>query len=372
MRQRVAACGQPGEKPMRHAVIMAGGAGRRLWPLSRRRRPKQLLPLIRGRNLLEIAVQRLEGLFPLENTWVITNAEYADEVVEALPQLPAGNVIGEPEGKDTANAIALGAEVLAARDEDGTMAVFTADHVIRPVQRFCEAVRTACEAVEKRPTALLTFGIRPTWPHTGLGYIHCGPDGTSGVYQVLGFKEKPDHRTARQYIDSGQYYWNSGMFVWTVRGIQQALAEFLPDSRQKLGVVRRAVREGRNYGEELKGIYPTLEKISIDYAVMEHAREVLMVELRCEWLDVGSWPALENVAETDESGNAIVAPNVATLDSCRNVIVCEDGHLVAVMGVDDCVVVHSPDATLVCNKPDALRLKELVSLIEQQHGEQYS
>ena len=353
---------------MRYAVIMAGGAGKRLWPLSRVHRPKQLLPLIAGQSLLEIAVDRLGGLFEPECTWIITNAEYASQVRGALANIPPGNVVGEPEGRDTANAIALAAELIAARDESATMAVFTADHVIRPRERFAEAVEAACVAAEANDNALLTFGVRPTWPHTGLGYIHGGRELGQGLREVVAFKEKPAHAVARQYIDSGEYYWNSGMFVWTLGAIRAALDEFLPDSMRKLEPVLRAARDRRDIAPCLAEAYPTLERISIDYAVMEKAPQVLMVELNCEWLDVGSWPALENVIAGDEAGNTIVAEKTVVMDSRRNVVVSEGDHLLALLGMDNCVVVHSQDATLVCNRNDAQRLKELVELVERTGG----
>lgn len=353
---------------MRFAVIMAGGAGKRLWPFSRRHRPKQLLPLVAGRSLLEIAVDRLTGLFEPENISVVTNAEYADQVAQTLSRLPRENTVGEPLGRDTANAIALATVILSARDADATMAVFTADHVIRPTERFAETVRTACEVAERHEQALLTFGIRPTWPHTGLGYVHCGQEVSDGVFRVRAFKEKPDHQTARRYTESGQYYWNSGMFVWKVGAIRAALEEFLPSSMSALEPVAQALRAGQDITEALAEAYPKLEKISIDYAVMEKAREVLMVHLDCEWLDVGSWGALENVCTLDEANNAVLAENAVILDGTDNVIVAEGDHLLAVVGMEECVVVHTPDATLVCNKSDSQRLKQLVGLIEKRFG----
>ena len=352
---------------MRHAIIMAGGAGQRLWPLSRAKRPKQLLELISGKSLLALAVERIKGLFEPENILIVTNAEYADAVADAVTDLPPANIIGEPMGRDTANAVGLGACVIARRDPEATMAVFTADHIIRPVDAFCDAVRRACEAVEAHPNALATFGIRPTWPHTGLGYVHRGEKLAESVYKVVSFKEKPDHITARRYVESGQYYWNSGMFVWKVPTILEALRTYLPDSAEKLS---RAAQADDLCGS-LADTYPTLQKISIDFAVMEKATDVIVVELGGEWLDVGSWPALAAVSEIDEDGNTIVAQRTCLLDGERNVIVSEDEHLIAVLGMDDCIVVHSKDATLVCNSNESQRLKELVERLRAKYGEQY-
>jgi len=357
---------------MRYAVIMAGGVGQRLWPLSRANRPKQLLKLIEEKSLLDLAVERLSGLFENENIYIITNAGYSDGVSQAMPQIPPENVVGEPLGRDTANAIALAAAILEGKDPQGTMAVFTADHIIRPVEQFVETVRTACEAAEAQGDALLTFGIKPTSPHTGLGYIHCGQADEQGIFEVLGFVEKPDHPTARRYVEGGKHYWNSGMFVWTVSAIQDALGEYLSDSKNRLAAVTSAVAEGGDYTDILAEVYPQLEKISIDYAVMEKARKVRMVPLPCEWLDIGSWPAIVTVREADAMGNAVVADNTVLLDSCRNVIVSEDDHLIATIGMDDCVIVHSPDATLICKKSDSQRLKELLSMIEKKSPGKYS
>jgi len=356
---------------MRYAVILAGGAGKRLWPLSRRRRPKQLLPLIGGKSLMTMAVERLEGLFANDHIWIITNAEYAERVAEALPQIPRRNIIGEPEGRDTANAIALAAALLAERDDQATMAVFTADQVIRPLECFAAAVQRAFQTADAHSDALLTFGIRPTWPHTGLGYIHCGKTIADGVHEVVGFKEKPEHQIARRYVEDGLHYWNSGMFVWKFGAIRAELRKHLPDSMSKLAPVAAAVSQGQDYAALLATIYPELQKISIDFAVMEKAAKVLMVELSCDWLDVGSWPSLETVAELDGAGNVVIAREAVIMDSFRNILVTEDDHLLAVLGMDECIVVHSPDATLVCNKSDSQRLKELVAVLEEKYGRKY-
>jgi mannose-1-phosphate guanylyltransferase len=337
--------------------------------MSRASRPKQLLPLVGGRSLLELAVERLSPVFGDENILVITNAEYASQVRQCVPSLREENVIGEPEGRDTANAIALGAQVLAGRDESATMAVFTADHVIRPQDQFQRAVELACQGAENHRTGLVTFGVRPTWPHTGLGYVKISPGSDGPVHPVEGFREKPDHQTAREYVDSGNYFWNSGMFVWTVEAINAALGEFLPESLAKLAPIGQAVADGEDYRPILREVYPTLEKISIDFAVMERAREVYMVELDCEWVDVGAWPALEQVGRLDDSGNVVQAERSLLVDSARNVIVSEGNHLLAVVGVDDCIVVHTPDATIVCNKTDAQRIKDVVGQVQETFGD---
>lgn len=353
---------------MRYAVILAGGAGRRLWPLSREGRPKQLLPLIAGKSLLQLAVERLQGLYDIRNILIVTNAEYADQVAAAVPSLPRENILGEPSGRDTANAVCLGALVVARRSPDATMAVFTADHIIRPVEEFTGCIRVACETAEAHPDALLTFGVKPTWPHTGLGYIHRGERiGADGVYRVQAFREKPDHFTARRYVESGEYYWNSGMFVWKVATILGALRQYLPESVRRLD----EALDSPDTRAALNRAYPELQKISIDFAVMEKASNVIVVELTCEWLDVGSWPNLAEVSEIDEDGNAVVAASTALLDSERNVVVSEDDHLIAMLGMDDCIVVHSKDATLVCHKSESQRLKELVALIQERFGNQH-
>ncbi|MBI5725754.1 MAG: mannose-1-phosphate guanylyltransferase [Planctomycetes bacterium] len=357
---------------MNHAMIMAGGAGKRLWPLSRQGRPKQLLPLIEGRSLMELAVERLVELFDPANVLVITNAEYADQVSEVLPQLPRANIVGEPMGRDTASAVALGAEIIAGRDEDGTMAVFTADHVIRPTDKFLQAVDKALQAARQNADALLTLGVKPTCPHTGYGYVRFGRQINPGVFEITDFREKPDLQTAQRYLAGGDYYWNSGMFVWQVQAIRQAIEKFLPDTGRRLQPVCDAVRQGRDIAEILKAAYPSLQKISIDYAVMEKAPKVLAVELDCQWLDVGSWPALEAVLGTDKSGNVAAAVNTACLDSTGNIMVAEDGHLIALLGVRDLVVVHSKDATLVCPKDQAQHLKKLVDQIEKDFGSKFS
>ena len=277
--------------------------------------------------------------------------------------------------RDTAGAIGLAAAILDRMDDQATMAVVTADQMIQPVSVFQQALKDALCFVGSHPRALVTFGINPTHPATTYGYIKCkegqsfeGCDNV--VHEVDSFREKPDEATAQSYLDHGQYYWNSGLFVWKARRILELIHCFLPDAREPL------LHLGEAWGtpeqtDVLNTWFVRLPKISIDFAVMEKAHRVMVVELKCEWLDVGSWPALQHVSELDEADNVIVASKTAVLDSFRNIIISEDDHLVAVLGLDDCIVVHSSDATLVCDKSDSERLKELVVMLEAKFGGEY-
>lgn len=358
---------------MRYAVIIAGGSGTRLWPLSRKSRPKQLLRILGNKSLLELSLTRLRGLIDPANIFIVTNAEYAQAVRDEASDVPGENIIGEPQGRDTANAIGLAAAILNRRDPEAVMGVFTADHIIEPVEAFVHSVTRAFDLADKCPQSLITFGLEPAWPHTGLGYIHAGEPITSPAddhkaLRVQGFKEKPSHEVACTYCKSGQYFWNSGMFVWQAKTILRQLEQFLPSSHK--GLEEIAAQWDSSEGlETLNRIFPTLEKISIDYAVMEKADNVLMVVLPCSWVDLGSWSTLSEVVPADGQGNVTVASVAELLDSRNNIIVSEDDHLLALVGLQDLVVVHSPDATLICHKDQAQLVRNLVAKLEKQGEE---
>lgn len=354
----------------RHAVIMAGGAGTRLWPLSREARPKQLLRLFGGKSLLRQSYERCRALLPDDSIYVITGLVHVDAVRNELSELPVENIFGEPCGRDTANAIGLAAAILHRRDPDGVMGIFTADHIITPVNRFAESIDQAFSTAENETNALVTLGIKPTSAHTGYGYIHRGEEVRPGVYAVQAFKEKPGLASATKYFESGDYSWNSGMFAWRLTTILEQLQKNLPQSYDPLQRVAEA------WGTEecdrlLNEVYPKLIKISIDFAVMEHADRVLCVEMDCKWGDVGAWPALEAVIGVDSDGNVRAAQEIVNLGSQHNIIVSEDNHLIATIGVEDLIIVHSPDATLVCTKRDAQHIKELVERVRKEFGEQH-
>lgn len=361
---------------MNYVVIMAGGTGKRLWPLSREARPKQVLKLLDGQTLLRRCFNRLTGIFDQRNIIVLTNAGYANLVREDLPELPYNNVIAEPAVRDTSGAIGLAAAVLSKYDPDATMAVVTADQIIKPTKVFQQALEDALAFVNQNPDSLLTFGIQPTFANTQLGYIKLGAGqdfkgAQNQVCPVEAFKEKPDAKTAKEYLDSGKYCWNSGMFVWKAKTILENLFTLLPDSREPLKNIQ-AAWDSPTQQEALGEWFRKLPKISIDFAVMEKAGSVYAIKLGCQWLDLGSFAALVDVITADKDGNIVVAGHSEMLDSKNCIVVTEDeDHLIAVLGVENIVVAHSPDATLVCHVDHAHRLKELLELIKQRSGDKF-
>ncbi|TFV76120.1 mannose-1-phosphate guanylyltransferase [Blastococcus sp. CT_GayMR19] len=366
---------------MRHAVIMAGGSGTRLWPLSRAGRPKQLLDVVSGpdggaHSLLVEAFDRLRTLLPADRIWVCTAARYGEQVRAALPELHADRLILEPVARDTANAVGLAAALVADVDPDAELAVVSADHVIRPVDRFVAVLATAFDALSARPDSLVTLGITPTSPATGFGYVQRGaPTGIPGVAEAAAFREKPDRVTAEAYLASETYLWNSGMFVWRAQTVLDALARHLPETAAGL---RRIVTAERGPARDavLAEVFPTLPRISVDYAVLEPAAaepgRVLVADLDVDWLDVGSWPALAHTLDPDGAGNAVRGLTVV-LDGSGNIVLSDDpAHVVALVGVRNSVVVHTADVTMVCPVADAERVKELLAAVEERHGLRYS
>lgn len=353
---------------------MAGGAGTRLWPMSRRNRPKQLLPLVKGKSLLRLAYQRIADMLPAENIFIITGKAYVPAASEVLGELPRANFIGEPEGRDTANAVGLGAVAVSEANPDGVIATLTADHIITPVKQFHSTLERAYAFAESNPQFLGTLGVTPLYPATGFGYIQCGKAlaGEPGnlVIRVRRFTEKPNATTAKQYLAEGAYYWNSGMFVWHAATILGQLKKHLSESYQGLMKIAEAW-SGPHRKQVLDTEFVKLPKISIDYAVMEKAGEVFMVPLDCDWHDLGSWTSLPEVVPLDQSNNAVVGDSVVTLNSSNNVLVTEDDHLIATIGLDNVIVVHTPDATLVCAKDQAQQIKDLLNRLSMYHGKKY-
>ncbi|RMG15325.1 MAG: mannose-1-phosphate guanyltransferase [Planctomycetota bacterium] len=349
---------------MLHAVILAGGAGTRFWPLSRRRRPKQLLPLGGETSLLRQTFARLEGLVPPERTWVITSAVLADEVRRELPELAPERIVGEPERRDTGLATALGAALVRARDPAGVLAVLPADHVIRPRERFQQDLAAAAALAEEG--WIVTFGIRPTHPHTGYGYIARGDplprEGSIEAYVVRAFEEKPDQARAERYLAAGDRFWNSGIFVWGAQTVLDGLRRHRPGlaeaAEEVAGAWERSDRDAA-----LARAYADAERISIDYALLERAERLAVVAATFEWSDVGSWSAVPALLGRNADGNAVAGGPALALDA-RDCLVWSDGRLVALLGVRDLVVVETPEATLVAHRDRAEEVKALVDRLE--------
>jgi len=358
---------------MLHALIMAGGGGTRFWPRSRQKRPKQFLTLTGDRTLLQQALDRIEASVPPERSWVITAGVHRDVASQQLTSLPAERVIGEPCGRDTAACIALGAALIARQDPSAVMLVMPADHVIEPAQEFCRAAHVAEAMAEEHPDALITFGIPPTYPATGYGYIHRGQvlahrQGVP-VYRVQGFREKPSHELAEGFFVSGEYFWNSGIFVWKAATILGALRERTP----KLFAAVQRIADAWPTPERqrvLQREYEGLERISIDYAVMEHAPEVLVVQAPFRWDDVGSWLALERMYPQDADANTVVAKHCG-LHTKGCVIVGDGDRLIATVGVANLLIVQDGNATLVADRREEGAVKQLVELLKKKGLDKY-
>jgi mannose-1-phosphate guanylyltransferase len=357
---------------MRYAVIMAGGAGTRLWPMSRAGTPKQLLRFIGGQSLLSIAAGRLRGLIDPQRVFVCTGASYAKQILDELTMLPADQILGEPMGRDTANAVGFAAAVLAKKDPEASLAILTADHVIEPIDIFQKSLATAFDAVDKHPEFLVTFGITPTFPATGFGYVQRGEAlaDSPGVFKVKAFKEKPNLENATQYVAAGDYAWNSGMFVFKARTMLEQLRQQLPESHAGLMKIAAAWDTPQQDGV-LKEIYPTLPKISIDFAVMEKAPHVATVAMPVKWLDVGSWPSFGETLTPDAAGNRSSGSAAVFMDSSNTLVVSETDHVIATIGTQDLIIIHTPVATLVCPAKEAERIKAMVAEVEKRFGKAY-
>jgi len=385
---------------MRYAMIMAGGAGTRLWPMSRKDKPKQLIRFIERSekgtgsaptSLLAVAARRLEGLIPLPNRYVCTAENYRDAVHEELPGFKDSQILGEPCGRDTVNAVGFAAAVLAKENEDAIFAVLTADHIIEPDTVFRDRMDLGFRLVEDDPQRLVTFSIKPTYAATGFGYVEGGTPirGVAGAEKlachVARFVEKPDAMRATAYFESGDFSWNSGMFVWKATTFLAALKKYKAESYDGLMEIQAAWGT-KKAKQVLEKVYPTLPRISVDYAVMEpaakeamkapaksdskkkdHAFSVCTVQMDVKWLDVGSWPSYAETLKGDKQGNRSAGQGKAIMLAGKNTLVvnAEEGHTVAVLGGEDLIVVHTKDATLVMTRAKAEEIKALHGLVDE-------
>ncbi|MEW6532674.1 MAG: mannose-1-phosphate guanylyltransferase [Thermodesulfobacteriota bacterium] len=351
---------------MIYALIMAGGSGTRFWPESRKNRPKQLLNIAGPKSMIRFTVERILPEIPFERIMVITGASHVDEIRSELPELSPEMIVAEPWGRNTAACIALAAFKLQKADPDAVMVVLPADHTIGKEAAFLAALRRGAEALS-RGEYLLTFGVVPSRPETGYGYIRLGKVafsvGPDKVHQVDAFVEKPDLETAHQYVASGDYLWNSGMFVWKVSDIARAIDRHLP----RLSTAIKSIASALNTPEEteaLRRVYQSLESISIDYGVMERADNVVCIPIDVDWNDVGSWAAVVDLWPSDKTGN-VTRGQTLFVDS-KNCVVSSNHRLATLIGVEDLIVVDTPDALMICHKDRAQDVRRLQEILAEQ------
>lgn len=349
---------------MLHAIIMAGGSGTRFWPASRKAKPKQLLALSGSRTMIQATCDRLYACVPPERISVITATHLVDPIAAQLPELRKPSIIGEPCRRDTAPCVGLAAAMVAAEDPDGMMLVCPSDHVILKHDEFADAVRRGQAVIEQHPDAIITFGIRPSYPAESFGYIQQG-DQLAGhdAFNVECFREKPDRETAEKYVAEGNFLWNSGIFLWKAKTILDALAQHEPAMHGHLQAIANAIGTD-SFDEVLKTEFTAIEGKSVDYAVMERHDNVVVIEAPFDWDDVGSWQAVSRLQPLDQSGNAVTGSHIG-IDSKNCIIQSEPGHTIVTIDTEDLIVVQTGDATLVAPRASEERVREAVAELEK-------
>ncbi len=352
-----------------YAVILAGGHGTRFWPRSRKKRPKQLLDIIGSESMIQLTLARIKPLIPEGNILIVTNREQAPLIEKHLPRIRPENILAEPCGRNTAPALALASAYLLTKAPGSIMIVLTADHLIQKQSAFLsllnEGIRLAC-----KNEYLITLGIKPTFPETGYGYIQIGEgfEDSNTSYKVKRFVEKPDRKTAEQYLMDGRYLWNSGMFIWKTQAFWQALKRFLPSMHHSFCQLTN-IFDTPHFMETVEVVYKNMKSISVDYGIMEKSDKVLVIPADIGWNDIGSWTALEKIIEKGENGNIIIGHHIG-IDS-KNNIVYSHKKLIATIGIKDLIIVDTEDALLVCHKDRAQEIKDIVVLLEQRGMDEY-
>ena len=354
------------------AVLMAGGKGERFWPKSRTNLPKQFLNISGQKSMIQQSIQRLERYVPIEDIFVVTNQLYAELIHVQIPYLPLKNIIIEPVGRNTAPCIGVASLILEQRYSDSVMIVLPSDHMIENEEGFIEILKAAVE-LAKRGQDIITLGITPTYPETGYGYIErtSEREEINGIeaFKVNRFVEKPDKETAQEYVESGNFYWNSGIFVWKTSLIRRYIRELMPDMHDVLESMKKGF-EGHDVNEVIASEFPKMPDQSIDYGIMEHVQNIYVIPCKFGWDDVGSWTALERISELDENGNVIKGDNILNVDTKRCIIE-GNGKLIATLGVEDLIIVDTEDVTLICSKDKAQEVKTLIQELRNQKMEKY-
>ncbi|MGV8058510.1 MAG: mannose-1-phosphate guanylyltransferase [Smithellaceae bacterium] len=356
-----------------YAVIMAGGRGTRFWPRSREKKPKHLLDIVSPRTIIQETIDRILPLIAPENILIVTGQKHARALMGQLPEIPSGNIIIEPEGRNTAPCIGLAALHIQKKADDAVMVVLPSDHAIADGDQFREVIRTAAQTAADKD-ALVTIGIQPTSPQTGFGYIEKGaplPNGTTkDIFRVKSIREKPAFQQACEFVQSGNFYWNSGMFIWRASTILNSIALFLPDLYAGLTAINETLGSP---GEKavIRRIYKKLVPISIDYGVMEKADNVFVVAGNFGWSDVGSWDALWEISAKDENGNAFIGGGNVISTGSTGSLVYSPKKLVALAGIRNLIVVETKDALLICQKGNSQDVKKIVDILDAEKLRKY-
>ncbi|WP_042227446.1 mannose-1-phosphate guanylyltransferase [Paenibacillus popilliae] len=352
-------------------VIMAGGKGERFWPKSRTHLPKQFLNISGNKSMIQQTIDRLLTFIPIERIFIATNELYAELIKGQVPALPSDNIIIEPIGRNTAPCVGLSSVIIEDRFPDSTMIVLPSDHIVKDQNEFVTILKTAVE-VSKRGRHLITLGISPTYPETGYGYIESANDSLVlnglDIYRVNKFVEKPDVETATSYLKAGNYFWNSGIFIWRTTVIREYIREFLPETHDLLEKIKLSIQKvGRQ--EAVNSLFPQMPDQSIDYGIMEKVNDIYVIPCVLGWDDVGNWTALERIENLDNNGN-VIKGNTLNIDTKRCIIE-SNGKLVATLGVEDLIIVETEDVTLICRKDKAQEIKSLIKELRIQKLEQY-
>lgn len=350
-------------------LIMAGGRGERFWPKSRKNLPKQFLSLTDdGKTMIQLTVERISPMVELEDIYISTNKDYKHLVLEQLPEIPEENILCEPVGRNTAPCIGLGAMHIAKKYDDAVMMVLPSDHLIKYNKMFLGVLRDGCELAEKGEN-LVTIGITPDYPETGYGYIKFNPDDSDGhAYAVERFVEKPSLEVAKEYLETEEYLWNSGMFIWKVSTILADIRKFLPDTYEGLKKIQDAIGT-EEQDVVLEKVFPEFESVSIDYGIMEKAENIYILSGTFGWNDVGSWLAVGRIRKSNENGN-VVDGNIITINS-RNNIIQGGRKLIATVGIEDLIIVDTEDATLICEKNSAADIKKVLENLKICNRDEY-
>ncbi|MEK0313654.1 mannose-1-phosphate guanylyltransferase [Cohnella sp. 56] len=354
------------------SVIMAGGKGERFWPKSRTHLPKQFLNISGNKSMIQQAVARLERLMDISRIFIVTNESYAELISMQIPHLPASNIIIEPIGRNTGPCIALASMIVEQQYPDSTMIVLPSDHIIKDEGEFITILEAATRVAAQQEN-IVTLGITPTSPETGYGYIKRTEDMweslSTPVYKVNQFVEKPDLETAKEYVEAGDFYWNSGIFIWKTTTVRRKIQQYMPEIEAVLKEIEPSLGTPWE-SEEIRQKFVLMPDQSVDYGIMEKADNIYVVPCQLGWDDVGSWTALDRIDNRDDDGN-VIRGNILNIDTKNCIIESNDGKLIATLGIEDLIVVDTEDVTLICTKDKAQEVKKLLKELRTQKREQY-